>query len=107
MNRTGGGSTANMQPPGLTDKHYDQWFAETIGPLKSIEKLSLAGFRITDASVPVIQRFCNLELLNITYTKISDDGATELRKSLPDCEIIHKARRDTLPHNKVMNASRI
>ncbi len=56
--------------------------------LSRIEKLWLDGTAIDDDCVPTLISFSNLKKLSITETKLNDLSIENLRKDLPNCELI-------------------
>jgi hypothetical protein len=68
----------------LTDKSVIH-----LSELEQIERLTLNGDAITDASVPYLRRLHKLEWLNLSHTSIDKLGraAKELRQAFPKCMI--------------------
>ena len=62
---------------------------EKLAPLaENLTFLHLGGTKITDAAVPTLVKFQKLTTLHVNRTKVSSEGAEELRKALPGCEVI-------------------
>lgn len=60
--------------------------------------LGLDGTVVSDASVDVLAGFKSLKYLNIADTDLTKEGRQQLRKALPDCEIVTIAKsRPALP----------
>jgi internalin A len=55
--------------------------------LKDLRELSVFGWQITDASLPVIRGFEKLEFLNLTYTNVKHASAQQLQKDMPKCRV--------------------
>jgi hypothetical protein len=53
-----------------------------------LETLLLGGSKVTDAGLKDLASLKKLKLLNVANTQVSDKGVTELKKSLPDCDIM-------------------
>jgi hypothetical protein len=66
----------------LTDAGLGQ-----LAPLTQLTTLGLNSASITDESVPLLLTFSGLEYLDISFTRISDNGYQKLRKAFPKCEI--------------------
>jgi hypothetical protein len=58
-----------------------------VGELQQLERLSLANSGATDASLKSLQDLVNLRELDLSGTKVSEQGAATLRKSIPRCDI--------------------
>jgi len=56
-------------------------------PLVQLSELRLNGAHITDQSVDALLTFRNLRMLDISGTRISEEGYRRLREGLPDCDI--------------------
>ena len=54
----------------------------------------MTGTQITDAGLGDIAKLQNLTKLYLQLTKITDAGAAELRKVLPNCNITHSYKKD-------------
>jgi hypothetical protein len=54
-------------------------------------KLSLSGPAYTDAAVEHIVRLRDLAQLDLSRTKITDEGLARLKRSLPECRIVQVA----------------
>jgi hypothetical protein len=68
--------------PTLTDL-----FAEDLGNLKQIERLSLAKSSVTDSTLKCLDSLKNMRELDLTATKVTIEGVATLRKALPLCHI--------------------
>jgi hypothetical protein len=55
--------------------------------LANLHSLSLAGTRISDASVPYLKQLKGLKELDLTNTRISGSAVLDLMNALPDCII--------------------
>ncbi|MEO2015300.1 MAG: hypothetical protein ABGZ53_13100 [Fuerstiella sp.] len=66
----------------ITDKGLDH--LTTITGLKS---LTLKRLPVTDAGIPALSKLKTLKRLNLWGTQVTMEGAAELRKALPDCDI--------------------
>jgi hypothetical protein len=53
-----------------------------------LETLFLGGSKITDAGLKDLATLKKLKLLNVANTQVSDKGVAELKKALPDCNIM-------------------
>jgi internalin A len=66
--------------------------ASGLGKLKGLEKLerlSLQGCkRIADDAAGVLSSFSRLRVLDLKDTAITEQGAAEIRKALPECQIL-------------------
>jgi hypothetical protein len=58
-----------------------------VGDLKHLERLSLAETSTTDASLSSLRGLERLRKLDLTGTKVSEQGVATLRQALPKCEI--------------------
>ena len=61
---------------------------EKLSNLKSIQYLKISSYQITDASVPQISKLQSLQRFWTSGTSITKEGSEQLRKALPNCEII-------------------
>ena len=52
--------------------------------------MSLRDPKITDEAVEHLAKISSLKRLDITGTKITDEGLAQLRDALPKCEIVRK-----------------
>jgi serine/threonine protein kinase len=57
-----------------------------------LKKLFLDGTGLTDAAVPDLLRIPGLDLLNVTGTKITADGAKRLARGRPGCIVIRDGK---------------
>lgn len=57
---------------------------------QTLEALYLSGTNITDDGVPHLLLMRNLRILDIKGIQLSDEKIWELRKSLPDCDVLHQ-----------------
>jgi hypothetical protein len=57
--------------------------------LRCLQRLILAGCPITDKGLSHLKRCTKLKSLDVSQTKITSAGMTELRKALPDLRIDH------------------
>ena len=58
--------------------------------LRELRRLSLAGLPVTDNELDLLKPLADLTRLDLTYTDVSDAGVVELRRALPDCQIVGK-----------------
>ena len=58
--------------------------------LRELRRLSLAGLPVTDNELDLLKPLADLTRLDLTYTDVSDAGLVELRRALPDCQIVGK-----------------
>ncbi|MBD28626.1 MAG: hypothetical protein CMP45_02995 [Rickettsiales bacterium] len=76
----------NLSRTGIDDNGI-----KALSELKSLEWLNLYGTKITDASIPIIAKYRDLKAVYLWGSSVSDEGASSLRKSLPDAKVV----RDT------------
>ncbi len=57
--------------------------------LTNLKVLWLEDTKITDAGLVHLKGLTNLKRLYLWNTKVTDAGVQELKKALPDCEIMH------------------
>ena len=62
--------------------------------LAEVTGLYLNSTLFTDAGLKDIAKLQNLTDLTLRNTKITDEGAAELRKALPKCVIYHSYKKD-------------
>ena len=55
--------------------------------LKDLRELSVYGWQITDASLPVVRGFEKLEFLDLRSTNMKKASAEQLQKEMPKCRI--------------------
>ncbi|MGH7135323.1 MAG: hypothetical protein ACREHD_06255 [Pirellulales bacterium] len=55
---------------------------------EQLEYLNLAGAKITDAAVAHAKTLTGLKRLDLRRTEVTAAGLAQLRKALPDCEIL-------------------
>jgi hypothetical protein len=58
-----------------------------LSELKLLERLSLAGSGATDSSLKSLYGLAGLRELDLSGTKVTDDGIADLQKVLPDCKV--------------------
>ena len=56
-------------------------------PLRTLETLRLSLSRLTDAGLGCLSELIGLRKLDLRFTQVTDVGANELRKTLPNCKI--------------------
>ena len=67
---------------------------EHIDHLKFVESLNLYGTKVNDDAIPYLAKLQSLQRLYVWKSKISPKGVSELRKLLPDTEIIAESPYD-------------
>ena len=65
-----------------------------LSELKNLRILRLTGTRVTDEAIASLAQLTSLEELFLRWTDVTEAGAAELKKQLPDCQIHHLARPD-------------
>jgi hypothetical protein len=55
--------------------------------LTALDTLRLQLPQLTDAGLEYLTRLISLRKLDLRFTQVTDDGANELRKALPDCRV--------------------
>ncbi len=88
----GTGLTALSTQPALVDLSLGcptltDLYAKNLAELKQLKRLSLAGSSISDAAIQHLEGLTNLEMLDLSRTKITQAGVERLRKALPACTI--------------------
>jgi serine/threonine protein kinase/Leucine-rich repeat (LRR) protein len=88
----GTGLTALSTQPALVDLSLGcptltDLYAKNLAELKQLKRLSLAGSSISDAAIQHLEGLTNLEMLNLSRTKVTQAGVERLRKALPACTI--------------------
>ena len=61
---------------------------EHLKGLTSLQTLTLARTKITGAGLVHLKGLTKLRLLGVVQTQVSDAGVADMRKALPNCEII-------------------
>lgn len=61
---------------------------EVIGGLPELESLNLYGTSVTDEGLRKLSGLQKLRKLYLWQTKVTDKGVEELRKALPECEVV-------------------
>ena len=61
--------------------------------LKTLERLSVCGPKVTDAGLEHLRGLTQLKECDVTYTSVTDAGAAKLRRALPNCEIRYPPSR--------------
>lgn len=56
--------------------------------LPELKTLDLSYTQVTDVQVPILRQAANLRTLNLSGTAITEGGWAELRRALPQCDII-------------------
>jgi len=56
--------------------------------LKSLQSLYLSNTLVPDAALARLKEFKSLHLLELYKTAVTDAGVSDLKKALPDCEIL-------------------
>jgi hypothetical protein len=68
----------------LRDTQIDDAAIETLAALENLKVLDLSGTKVTDKSIPLLrQRLPHLFHLDISRTRISEEGAQKLKAMLP------------------------
>jgi Leucine-rich repeat (LRR) protein len=88
----GSGLTALSTQPALVDLSLGcptltDLYAKNLAELKQLKRLSLAGSSISDAAIQHLEGLTNLEMLDLSRTKITQAGVERLRKALRACTI--------------------
>ncbi len=64
--------------------------AGILAPLKGLTELiqlDLKGTNVSDASLECLKGFNRLGVLHVEKSRMSEEGVTKLKQSLPDCNI--------------------
>ncbi len=69
--------------PGVTDSGIAH-----LKNLRQLEDLALVGKGVTDAGLAHLENLSNLRRLVLSKTQVTRAGVEELRRKLPDCEIV-------------------
>jgi hypothetical protein len=59
----------------------------------------LQGTKINDAGIKSLKGLTRLNKLDVSDTQVTQGGADELRKSLPNCEVVVKTVTSTPKRN--------
>jgi len=70
----------------------------TLAVLPGLKELRLDSGKISDASVPVLSKLTTLKYLNLYHTLVTEKGYGELKKALPECQIVWD--RDSMLPNR-------
>ena len=62
-------------------------FINQFGELKRLGRFSLAGSKGTDKGLKHLHRLTRWKELDLTGTKVTEDGVAALQKALPKCKI--------------------
>ncbi len=71
---------------------------KALSALTNLRELRVDTGKITDASIPAFSTLKNLRYLNLYHTLITENGYNDLKKALPECEIVFD--RDSLLPNR-------
>lgn len=61
-------------------------------PGRPVIRVRLGGTEVTDAGLKNLAPLKGLRTLNISYTKVTNKGVTQLRKALPRCVILPSSK---------------
>jgi hypothetical protein len=64
-----------------------------LAPLEKLKYLDLTATNVTDEIIPTLAKFKLLKRLDLCNTLLTPDGALELKKRLPNCDIDYRARK--------------
>jgi hypothetical protein len=70
----------------LTD---DQLIKLQLSNLQSLQDIRLSGTQIDDRGLEYLSSIKQLKVLDVTNTKVSNQGVKKLQQELPECKIIH------------------
>jgi Leucine-rich repeat (LRR) protein len=77
----------NLSLLGLNQTNIGDADMELIGTFTNLKSLALVGTKITDASIPHLKKLKNLQRVDITGTKISQQGKQDLHTAMPGLKI--------------------
>ena len=77
----------NLSLLGLNQTDIGDADMELIGTFTNLKTLFLVGTKVTDASIPRLKRLTHLQRLDITGTKISQQGKQDLQTAMPGLKI--------------------
>jgi hypothetical protein len=91
-------ATQLKDSPALIDLHLGcptltDLFLSELGELKRLERLSLAGSKVSDEGLKHLSGLTNLKDLDLTGTKVTEEGVARLQKALPKCKITWAGNR--------------
>jgi len=86
-----------------TDKGLDDRVLEHFAGLTDLETVNLAHGQVTDLGLAHLRGLTKLSYLNLRGTHVTSQGIDELRKALPNCEIIWDKPTPTLKTNLDQN----
>jgi serine/threonine protein kinase/WD40 repeat protein/Leucine-rich repeat (LRR) protein len=66
----------------------------------------LGGTAVTDAAVPYLKMLTNLSKLDVRGTSVTASGVAELKKSLPNCEILFGSTPSSVPGSAAVDPDR-
>ena len=72
----------DLRPCCLSDEDLAKW---RVPP--RLERMSLVESQIGDKSIDIMRRWKHLKLLDLRYSKVTEEGAARLRRMLPHCHI--------------------
>jgi hypothetical protein len=61
---------------------------EHLGRLLKLQSFFLAGTNVTDVGLTALYQCKTLRLLDVSRTRVTADGVANLRKALPECEVV-------------------
>jgi hypothetical protein len=67
----------------------------TLQGLSRLRNLGLRGNNLTDAALPILKSLRSLSYLDLKETQISESGAEELPKALPQCSVDYRRGKAT------------
>ncbi|HEV3298087.1 MAG TPA: SUMF1/EgtB/PvdO family nonheme iron enzyme [Planctomycetaceae bacterium] len=70
-----------------------------LAEIHNLERLYLQGTKINDAGIKSLKGLTRLNKLDVSDTQVTQGGADELRKSLPNCEVVVKTVTSTPKRN--------
>ena len=70
-----------------------------VGGLRRLKWLLLTGTKVSDPGMEHLKVLTELKALNLGNTHVTKEGIEELRKALPNCEIIWEEETAQPPTN--------
>ena len=78
---------------GLSRSNISDMGLKELTKCKKLEGLSLDSTQISDAGLKWLTKLAQLKGLRVQQTKVTKAGVVELQKALPNCLIIHNAKK--------------